>query len=87
MPERFFAKVDKGGPGGCWLWVGSNNGRYPVFPKGGRYAHRWSYEHHVGPIPEGYEIDHLCRVTLCVNPTHLEAVTPQENKRRARMVA
>lgn len=85
IPERFEVKVDKASPGGCWLWTGANNGRYPVFQKGGRYAHRWSYEHHVGPIPEGYEVDHLCRVTLCVNPAHLEAVTPQENKRRARV--
>jgi hypothetical protein len=44
-----------------------------------RYAHRWSYEHFVGPIPEGLHIDHLCRVRRCVNPDHLEPVTPKEN--------
>lgn len=47
-------------------------------------AHRWAYEHWVGPIPEGLEIDHLCRVKLCVNPAHLEPVTRAENMRRAR---
>lgn len=46
------------------------------------YAHRFSYELHVGPIPEGLVIDHLCRNRLCVNPDHLEPVTSQENVRR-----
>lgn len=48
------------------------------------YAHRWIYEQIVGPIPEGLEIDHLCRHGLCVDVAHLEPVTPDENKRRAR---
>jgi hypothetical protein len=46
------------------------------------YAHRWAYEHFVGPIPEGLEIDHGCFVHACVNPGHLEPVTHQENVRR-----
>ena len=45
-------------------------------------AHRWSYEHFVGPIPDGLVIDHLCRVRHCVNPDHLEPVTNEENLRR-----
>lgn len=46
------------------------------------YAHRWSYEHHVGPIPEGLSIDHLCRNRRCINPEHLEPVTHRENTLR-----
>ena len=45
-------------------------------------AHRWSYEHHVGPIPEGLTVDHLCRNTSCVNPEHMEVVTREENAYR-----
>lgn len=47
-----------------------------------RYAHRVSYEHYKGPIPDGYEIDHTCRNHRCVNPDHLEAVTHTENVHR-----
>lgn len=44
--------------------------------------HRLVYEMRVGPIPEGLELDHLCRVRHCANPAHLEPVTPQVNQRR-----
>lgn len=76
----------------CWLWVGSlNNEGYGNFvfeylPNGRarvqRGAHRVSYELFVGPIPAGLHLDHLCRVTGCVNPAHLEPVTVAENVRR-----
>lgn len=46
------------------------------------YAHRLAYEGLVGPIPEGLQIDHLCRVRNCVNPEHLEPVTSRENTMR-----
>lgn len=87
----FYAKVRKGrGRNACWLWTGSQNGTgYGSFhirlPNGGRtmaLAHRWAYEHEVGPIPEGLTLDHLCRVPLCVRVTHLEPVTNAENIRR-----
>lgn len=71
---------------GCWLWISSTNAKgYGLFTrKRGECvrAHRFSYERERGPIPDGLEIDHLCRVTCCVNPAHLEAVTPEENRRR-----
>ena len=45
-------------------------------------AHRWAYELMVGKIPPGMELDHKCLETGCVNPEHMEVVTPTENKRR-----
>lgn len=78
---RFEAKVDRQ-EGGCWVWVGAlNNGGYGRFRVDNRevLAHRWSYEHFVGEIPDGLHIDHLCRTTACVNPEHLEPVTHREN--------
>ena len=81
---RFMRKVVVD-PSGCWLWTASTNGKYGTFGFGHHtvYAHRVSYQHYVGPMPEGYTIDHLCKVKLCVNPEHLEAVTYHENLRRA----
>lgn len=69
--------------GPCWLWQGkvSAGGYGEAGSKfnGTIMAHRIMYEWVVGPIPEGLVIDHLCRVRLCVNPAHLEAVTEKEN--------
>jgi hypothetical protein len=45
-------------------------------------AHRWSYRYHVGPLIDGLHLDHLCRVRNCVNPYHLEQVTPEINAAR-----
>lgn len=83
--ERFWAKVDLNGPGGCWLWTaGTCPEGYGKFSLNGRsvYAHRTAYEWLVGAIPEGLHIDHLCRVRSCVNTAHLEPVTVGENIRR-----
>jgi len=88
--QRFWEKVDKRADG-CWLWTGSkqtagygtfNTGR--VGPATSRYvgAHRFSYELANGPIPDGLHLDHLCRTPACVNPDHLEAVTPTINAHR-----
>lgn len=84
-PEtRFWAKVNK--TDSCWLWTGAIVRGYgvftPVIPGPLLRAHRYSYELLVGPIPDGLQIDHLCRTPLCVNPAHLEPVTPRENTLR-----
>lgn len=73
-------------PFGCWEWTGHRRGNrgYPSFSLKGRSerAHRLAYEHFQRVIPDGHEIDHLCRNILCVHPLHLEAVTHRENMRR-----
>lgn len=71
-------------PNGCWLWTGCRSNGYGQIGMDGRMmlAHRLAYELIIGPIPTGLHIDHLCRTPLCVNPAHLEPVTPAENIRR-----
>lgn len=72
----------------CWIWL-RHKDRWGYgklrkeSPDGHWLAHRRYYEWHVGPIPEGMTIDHLCRVKACVNPAHMEPVPSAENTRRA----
>jgi len=84
--DRFNEKI-VGRDSGCIEWTGSLNGNgYGTFyagPGKSVVAHRWSYEHHVGPITDGLQIDHLCSNRKCVNPNHLEPVSLWENHIRA----
>lgn len=73
----------------CWQWTGhldDGYGHIRVNNKQGQ-AHRFSYEQFRGPIPDGMEIDHLCRNRACVNPAHLEAVTSVVNTLRGESFA
>ena len=90
LRTRFESKYVIDPTTGCWLWTAkiewTGYGRISLGGRRGRLemAHRVAYELHVGPIPDGLEIDHLCRVRHCVNPAHLEAVTSQVNVLRGR---
>lgn len=69
----------------CWLYAQAINehGYGEIYGRGKKHrAHRVMYENFVGEIPEGLVIDHLCMVTWCINPAHLEPVTNEENIRR-----
>lgn len=87
----------------CWIWTGSvNPGGYGslIIDGSARYAHRVSYQLHVGPIPYRYEVDHLCHNDAvdrgvceggrscmhrrCWNPSHLAAVSSKDNIRGGR---
>jgi HNH endonuclease len=85
--QRFeFYVIHSEEPDGCWLWRGGtlsakHGNPYGTFWNGTKpvLAHRWSYEHFVGPIPDGLVIDHTCETPACVRPDHLEPVTNAVN--------
>lgn len=92
--ERILARIETPSPDACWLWPGAYyekpSGRYGMIRTGSRqdgtrtvrqtHVVMWEYVH--GPVPEGLQLDHLCRVTLCCNPHHLEPVTGAVNCQR-----
>lgn len=84
VASRFWAKVDVGHPLGCWLWIAAKICGYGSYKDDGVtvLAHRVAYEALAGPIPDGLQLDHLCRNTACVNPDHLEPVTQRDNLMR-----
>jgi hypothetical protein len=85
VEERFSDLYHPEPNSGCWIWIGNcNKGGYGFFRYNNKtsYAHRVSYLLFRDIIPKGFQIDHLCRTRCCVNPDHLEVVTPQENIRR-----
>lgn len=79
---RFMERI-KVADNGCWIWQGTNNGKYPTFHilGAGRlvYAHRLSLELFTEPIRDGNVVMHTCDTPLCVNPAHLVQGTQQEN--------
>lgn len=86
LAERIQEKIEIDPIAGCWLWTGrlypGGYAKISIGHRGTALVHRLTYEMHKRPIPEGMQIDHLCRVRRCVNPDHLEPVTHAQNARR-----
>ena len=83
--ELHAAPEGAGVEGPCHLWTGPvNSSGYGTVTVDGRrqMAHRAAWEAEYGPIPDGHDLDHLCRRRLCIAPAHLEPVTPSDNQRR-----
>lgn len=70
----------------CWLYAGRiNSNGYGILND--RYVHRIMWEQYNDKIPDGMQIDHLCRVRQCINPDHLEPVSPRVNTLRGDGIA
>lgn len=76
--DRFISEPNTG----CWLWISTlDRHGYGVLSVKNKtvFAHRFSYQRSIGPIPDGLTLDHLCRVRSCVNPVHLQPISSREN--------
>src|SRR2546422_858208 len=87
--ENLFSWVQRGES--CWTWTGATAktgygvvGCRELFGKQTQLVHRVMYLMYKGELPRGYQIDHLCKNRLCVNPSHLQAVPPAVNTRRGK---
>lgn len=91
QPFRYknYTVEDRGYLSPCWIWLGAVTHGYgtQIISRRHVYAHRAVYELHKGAIPAGLVLDHLCRVTRCVNPDHLEPVTARTNTLRGESIA
>src|SRR5690606_21110712 len=89
LPDRFWEKVLDHPASGCWEWQAARDQKgYGRFRWKGftRRAHRVAYEELVAPVPDGLQLDHLCRNPFCCAPWHLEPVTPRENTLRGESI-
>jgi hypothetical protein len=87
--NRIISKISIDGETGCWNWIGQLNhagyGKFYYHKDGKRHRiHKFMYIFAGGNVPDGYELDNLCRNRNCCNPAHLEPVTHAENMFRAR---
>lgn len=86
--SRHSRKVELASDTDCLIWIGGRqpNGYGRFYINGHqKMAHVVTYKHFIGPVPEGMELDHLCRNRSCINPNHLEPVTRLVNVRRGRV--
>lgn len=87
--ERLARFVDTSDTDNCWMWTGpiDDSGYGKVqWGRATLSAHRVVFTETIGPIPDGLHLDHLCKRPACVNPQHLEPVTPRENWRRSNAI-
>lgn len=87
-PEEKYLVVDMGYKTPCWIWQfdADRNGYGSIRLPDSRQriaAHKYFFQKVKGPVPNGLDLDHLCRIKSCVNPDHLEAVTRSVNMKRA----